>query len=298
MFNVDACISCGSPRLARYVAAAEPFIVERVPALRGAQVRLARCRRCGLAFFEPRLDEPELNAVYDGYRSPEYQRARQRHEPSYTPEVNAAMGTTAQAISVRRANTAALLSRHLSLAEVRSVLDYGGDRGQFIPAELAGARRVVYDVSGVEPLDGIVAFRDWSAAKAEQYDLVLCNHVLEHVTSPRRTIEEVASVTHAGSWAYFEVPRESPFDLRGDHRISVMFKRMLFESTALTNWRYASRGFRKMHEHISFFTRGALARAVEAAGLDAVETWQGELDLGYERLQVVSCLARPRAARG
>lgn len=297
MFSVDACVSCGSRWLSRYVAAAEPFMIDRVPALRGVQVRLVRCRRCGLAFFEPRLELPELRAVYDGYRGPEYQQARQRHEPDYTPEVNAAIGTGAPEIAARRAHLTALLSRHLSLPDVRTVLDYGGDRGQFIPAELGGARRVVYEVSGAEPLDGIVAVRDWSAARAERYDLVLCNHVLEHVASPRSTIRDVASVTHAGSWLYFEVPRESPFDLRGDRRLSVAFKRVLFESTTLTNRKYASRGFRRMHEHVSLFTVRALARAVDAAGLQVVEAREGELDVGYARLQVLSCLARPRPAR-
>lgn len=297
MLNVDCCISCGSRALARYVAAVEPFLLERVPALRTATVRLVRCRECGLAFYVPRLEPAELGALYDGYRGPEYQRARQRHEPGYTPEVNAAIGTGAQEVAVRSANMTALLSRHLSLPEVRSVLDYGGDRGQYIPAALAGARRVVYEVSGVEPLDGIVAVRDWSAAKAERYDLVLCNHVLEHVTSPRRTIEDVASVTHPGSWLYFEVPRESPFDTLRDRRVSAAFKRAILEFPALANLKYRSRGVRKMHEHVTLFTPRALARAVEAAGLDVVETREGELDVGYARLEVAACLARPRPAR-
>lgn len=297
VLHVHACISCGSRKLARYVAAPEPFILERIPALRGVTIKLVRCWACGLAFFEPRLEGPELTVLYAGYRGPEYQRMRQRHEPGYTPEVNASIGTGAREIASRTENMRELLVGHVAFAEVRSVLDYGGDRGQYIPAEASAARRVVYDISGTQPLDGMIGVRDWSAVKGQTFDLVLCNHVLEHVTSPRQTLEDVVSVTHEGSWLYLEVPRESPFDTLRDRRVSAAFKRAILEIPALANLKHASRGLRKMHEHVTLFSPRSLARAVEVAGLEVVDLRASALDLGHTTMEVISCLARRAAAR-
>ncbi len=207
----ESCVACGSADLLRYPARVAPFLAGRVPGLASARAELARCRACGLAFYLPRLADAELAAVYRGYRDDDYQRERQRHEPGYTPERNAAVGKGAPEVTNRNANVEQTLARHLDLAAVRSVLDYGGDHGQFIPPGLGAARRVVYEISGVPAHDGAVAVANWEEAARERYDVVLCNHVLEHVPYPARLVEQVLGVAHPGSWLYFEVPFEWPF---------------------------------------------------------------------------------------
>jgi SAM-dependent methyltransferase len=293
--SADRCVSCGSGDLVRYRATVAPFLAARVESLAGQKAELARCRACGLAFFNPRLGDAELAAVYRGYRGEAYQRERQRHEPSYTPELNATIGKGEAEVASRNANLRETLARHARLGSIASVLDYGGDRGQFIPPELGAARRVVYEISGVEAGGGAIAVSDWEAAARERYDLVLCNHVLEHLAHPARVVEKLVRVAHPGGWLYFEVPAESPFEREG----AASWKRRVFlagmRSPVVARLLLASTGRAPfaMHEHVNLFAVGSLRALLERGGLTVVEIGEREIECGWTRARVVSALARP-----
>jgi hypothetical protein len=289
----DRCVACGSRLLIRYRARVSPFLAARVGSLAHAHAELVRCRACGLAFFDPRLGDADLAAVYTGYRGVDYQRERQRHEPSYTPELNAALGKGEEEVASRNTNLRDTLARHVDLATLTSVLDYGGDRGQFIPPELAAAHRVVYEISGAEAQGGAVAVSDWAEVSRERYDLVLCNHVLEHVAYPAQVVERLSGVSHPGSWIYVEVPFEWPFRAEP----GATWKRRTYLWT-LKSQLAANLLFRLldhtpfvMHEHVNLFDVSSLRALLEGCGLVVAEIGEREIDLGWARARVLSALA-------
>jgi hypothetical protein len=294
--HVDTCIGCGARELSRYATAVAPFVASRVPSL-GTRAELVRCRSCGLAFFDPRLEDGEVGALYRNYRDAEYQRARQQHEPDYTPALNAGLGGELE-VAARTANMRAFLAPHLRLGEVRSVLDYGGDRGQFILDELAGARRVVYEVSGVEPRPGVVALSDWQAVARERYDLVLCNHVLEHASFPGEVVRQLAAVAHAGTRLYFEVPVEDPFAPRRPGSVFSPLRRLVLAARPLADLYYGRRKLPLLHEHVNLFSVRSLARTLERHGLVVDEVARREFAVGAARTAVVSCVAHLAPTHG
>jgi hypothetical protein len=296
METVRKCVSCGSDRLARYAAVVAPFLAARIGALRGARAELVWCHGCQLAFFSPRLGEPEMALLYRGYRGPQYQTERQAHEPLYTVELNDSIGKGEAELASRKENFRAILARHAPLETIHGVLDFGGDRGQFIPDELASARCVVYEVSGAEPREGVVGLSDWRAVQEGRYDLILCNHVLEHVPDPNEVISRLDAVAHDRTWFYFEVPAESPF--RFDHLgpAKAWLKRWVLRFPAVTNAMHGLLGMPTMHEHVNLFTVEALVAALGRNGLEVAEAREVVLDLGWLRSRVIACLAR-RAQR-
>lgn len=288
-----ACISCGADATARYAAIVAPFIAARVPGLAGRRISLVWCRACDLAFFDPRLGPEELDALYRGYRGPEYQRERNAYEPAYTRQLNELIGNGEREVSARQANMRAFLSRHLDLASIRSVLDHGGDRGQFILDELSSARRVVFEVSGVAPRAGIVARTRWEDVASERYDLILCNHVLEHVSAPADVVRDLRAVTHDGSWLYFEVPAESPFTFDHLPRAKATLKRALLRSPWIADRVFGLFGRPTLHEHVNLYSIESLTHLLDQNGIEVVEARAVELDLGWTRSRVVSAVARP-----
>jgi hypothetical protein len=288
--HVDTCIGCGALDLRRYVTAAAPFVATRVPALARERIELVRCPACGLGFFDPRLEDAEVAALYRNYRDAEYQRVRQLHEPGYTPAVNAGLGGEAE-IAARTANMRAFLAPHLRLEDVRSVLDYGGDRGQFILDELSGARRVVYEISGVPVRPGVVAITDWEVAARERYDLVLCNHVLEHASFPGEVLRQLAAVAHAGTRFYFEVPLEDPFAPRRPRSAFSGLRRLVLAVPALADAYYRRRKLPLLHEHVNLFSVASLARVLQAHGLVVDEVARRDLAVDAATIAVVSCVA-------
>lgn len=195
-------------------------------------------------------------------------------------------------MAARTANMRAFLAPHLRLGEVRSVLDYGGDRGQFILDELSSARRVVYEVSGVPARPGVVSLADWDVAARERYDLVLCNHVLEHASWPGEVVRRLAAVAHPRTRLYFEVPAEDPFAPRRPRSPFSPLRRLVLAVPALAEAYYRRRRLPLLHEHVSLFSARSLARTLERAGLAVDDVAPRALAIGAARTTVVSCVAR------
>ncbi len=91
---------------------------------------------------------------------------------------------------------------------VGRVLDYGGDRGQFIPPAV-GATKYLYDVSGQPPVEGVVPVRDASDLK----DLRAQSRARLSRARARGRARGVPGRPAAGAWAvgeghwlYVEVP--------------------------------------------------------------------------------------------
>lgn len=237
MIKARNCPACDSTFFAKQPAQFAPFITFTVyPAVKNTTA--CTCNDCGTIFALQRFEAFEMKQIYGDYRSGEYNARREEHEPGYTK------------MAKLFDHPVELAARHNAMNNFlcdqnvvpKRILDYGGDRGQFIPAIFPFAEKFVFEVSGVKAIDGVKNLKKIATLKTtEKFDLVLCLNVLEHLPAP---IEAVRWLRKAcGGYVFIDVP----FDLeRGRQNV--------------------------FHEHITFFTSEGLAELVERVGFKVVKT--------------------------
>ena len=261
-----ACVICGSTELTKKIGQFFPFIAHKVADYPICHVRLGdqmmfpplltnaiRCRSCGFCFSQLRFDEDEMASLYSGYRGPEYTRTRSIYEPGYE-RLNPLIGNTPVEIENRQAAVARFFTRLVDLAQMKSVLDHGGDRGQHIPRACEGARRYVYELSDAEPLAGITKISDLQAIG--KVDFVMSANVLELVPYPNLLMAEIRQVCTEQTIVFLDVPLEmSPADDLPESEIPAAF-----------------------HEHINFFTPRSLAALIYHSGFRSLKMEVVEID--------------------
>ncbi len=272
MFVADKCIIC-SGGVIRWPGEIAPFIVNYVFDGRAKKYNLCYCPSCQMIFSDTRFDEAEVKRLYTNYRGEEYCRIRETYEPDYR-KINDKIGTDVHGSAIRKHFIEFLLSKE-NVSGVRSVLDYRGDRGQFIPDVLSNTKRFVYDVSGVQPIDDVRTVA--KADEAAPYDLVMCCQVLEHVSFPNSFLDELRGLLVEGGLLYIEVPAGIPtrryFDVTvGRHRIDRV-------------WRP------RMHEHINYFTKASLRNALLLSGFSPLHTEIRILDVGWSLSPTIGSVA-------
>lgn len=223
------------------------------------------CEQCQSGWFRWAYDSKEMDGIYADYRGDRYNKIRERWEPWYTASWNSALSDDENLVKVRRGLLETFLSQHLPASSIETVVDVGGDRGQYIPI---GERKVVIDpsvrqlVPGVERLD---ALSDLATA-----DLLISAHVLEHLADPRI---EISSYGMA-SWVYVEVPAGVP-QVSVWRTAATLMASCFSWSPAL--WRGMtgpasgrSSGVRRQilrqSEHLNFFSKEGLQTMLEASG--------------------------------
>jgi ubiquinone/menaquinone biosynthesis C-methylase UbiE len=89
------------------------------------------------------------------------------------------------------------------------------------------------------------------------FDVVLCNHVLEHVRDDIKAMSEIKRVLKPGGWAIMQVPFFSPVP------------NVTIEDTTITNPRDREKAFGQ-DDHVRKFGKD-YSRRIERAGLTAME---------------------------
>ena len=125
MILIYSCPICSSTKIGTYQADTSGFLAERIWGKEPFEVQLCHCKVCSFTFFNPRLETDELKRLYFGYRDDEYQKMRERHEPKYTKEFNAGMGSDPQEMRIRKDLLRDYLKLEKNLEDIGSVLDYG-----------------------------------------------------------------------------------------------------------------------------------------------------------------------------
>lgn len=195
---------------------------------------------------------------------------------------------------VARDSAAELILRQRSASDVRSVLDYGGDRGQFIPEELRRAQCLVYEISGLEPVSGVASITSPETLHARAYDVVMCCHVLEHVASPRALVADLRSLGDARTIFYVEVPLEHPCDEPewGSAIACVSSALLRLPVLARCLQRTLGRPRFMMHEHVNAFTLESLRHLMEHSGLEILEARDCRITTGCGVARVGCCTCR------
>ena len=287
MYRTDTCQCCGSLDLEAYPAGIAPFIVEYVLQGLTSSSRLMECRQCTFRFYETRFDDAEAARLYADYRGERYFRVRHRHEPWYTRAFNDGLATTG-GVDIRRREIGSWLRQLAGPRSLSRVLDYGGDRGQFLPDE-PGLARFVYDISGVKPEPGVTAYAAEAELTGQTFDGIVISQVLEHVSDVAHVLDHVRSLAApSGAALIVEVPFEH-FELRligKSARYQAYVDRVLRTqplARALDFYSAVFRtqlgiipplGFPRMHEHINYYGGRALRAALTTRGFEVVSCEQ------------------------
>lgn len=283
VIEVKECVVCGGRirRLRRALVA--PFLARRIWERDPFCVDLVRCESCGFAFYNPRLDDGELQRLYANYRLEEYQRMRQATEPWYRQQFNFDLASPAS-YEKRRAALAPLLREHLKGRRIQRVLDHGGDRGDLVAGLIEGAEAFVYDISGIPAAAGVTSVADPASCRP---DLIINSNVLEHVGFPRAIVMSILEAAGDGL-VLMEVPLEQPTGATRIARRLAQIGVMTALHPGLARWVLRPASLYMMHEHINYFTEGSLTTlfracggAVIASGAYASSARAGNADMGW-----------------
>lgn len=266
------CVICRTP-CRSYPAIVSGFIAELVFSRKPEATSLQECPGCGLRFFERRYTGDEMGRLYGDYRGERYFEIRHRHEPWYTRRLNDMTTASERLIRLRKEQLAAQMRHHCP--DARSVLDYGGDRGQFIPDHIP--QKFIFDLAAFEPVAGVTKL---SAADLERrrFDCVVAANVIEHVSSPREEIRMLAGLLNPGGTLIVSVPEEYPKILPGYGAFARMVRALalrvrlfgmgvdLFSKVIKFKLNmFPPLSLIAQSEHLNFFTPKSLALLAESA---------------------------------
>jgi hypothetical protein len=222
-FEIEHCPFCGVKPDPDNVcwAIVSPWIRE-LGVTKRRVCRYLICEDCELGWFSLRFSAVGLENLYKNYRGESYTAIRNKWETWYDNKYNLAhenldwIKSRAQAIS-------SFLHNKVNLS-VSEVVDIGGDTGQIAELLGAGSFRVV------EISDRAVSPKTESQPLPS---IAILAHVLEHVSSPRRFLENLLD-NYAS--LYVEVPHGIPAITRRRRSIAVLCLGLLASLSPQT-WR-------------------------------------------------------------
>ena len=287
---MSECHWCLSPSIEVLCGAViAPWIQGEHESKVASQERLSeycRCNSCGLHFFSKRFTESQLEMMYSHYRDEIYQKRRQRFEPWYTKSVNCGIGNSQETIALRKANLLCLVNLAFTngmIALPRSIVDWGGDQGQFIPDFKHAPNKLVYEVSNVAPISGVNRTSSIEGIKAVNPDFIMICHVLEHDHLARETVNTISELLPENGLLYIEVP-DDRISVTPKHRASV--RRQLFllnhkllfivlDAYSLLTLRILKKRMPfqtlKQSEHVNFFSRDSIVMVMKSLGFELIE---------------------------
>jgi SAM-dependent methyltransferase len=305
MDTIAACVVCDSVDLRTWPAVVAPFIADYAIRAGVPACQLMECRSCGFRFFDARLTDVEIGRLYAEYRGDGYFRCRHHHEFWYTRSVNDRVGRDPQETIGRTQACERFLRRFLEPEAIERVLDFGGDRGQFIPA-CVGREKYVFEISDAIPVAGVRRVSSESEFAGFGFELVMMCHVLEHCPDPMTLVRTLRRTLAEATWFYIEVPFERvnlSWAGRGTRHQEylawlagrrVAWTLMDFFSTACrVRWNVLPPlGVIKCHEHLNFFDERSLRTLLERCGLQVVGCHVGEVRSRSGVTRILQSLAR------
>jgi methyltransferase family protein len=280
IYFVDLCPCCNSKSLRRWPAIVSPFIAHYACEAEPGNCNLCECMDCSFRFFDSRLTDAEVQRLYAGYRGDAYFKARHSYEFWYSRRTNDGIGGDEAEIASRKLNLSRFLGQRSK--SISTVLDFGGDRGQFIPEDV-GREHFVYEVSDAKPVEGVTRL---TSVEGMRFDFIMLAHVLEHCSEPREMLQLLKPLGHKDTLYYFEVPFERP-SLRwtGEGRMQKWYLNTLLRARPLLQlvdlYSTAARiklnavppfGIQKCSEHLNFFNKSSLQALLQGEGFELLDS--------------------------
>ncbi|MDD5020753.1 MAG: methyltransferase domain-containing protein [Endomicrobiaceae bacterium] len=248
---MSGCIICDHKYLTKIKAYFVPFLVERMFDGQNFSTDLVHCKCCGVYYSSYRPTLEQMEKLYIGYRNDVYQQQRFKFEKEYTEEFNYFLGHNINELNMRKHNLFDIFKNNIDISKIRSVLDFGGDRGQFIPDQLTNINKYVYEISDVNTVNGVKKISKEAELLKYKYDLIMCCHVLEHVSYPMEIINKLINLMKKGNYLYIEVPYE---DYWLPKTIKIWIKEQIKKQLIFLGLNYPLQPI-PIHEHMNMFRK-------------------------------------------
>lgn len=185
------CLTCQSEALEVFPGRIADFVASRVGI--EAETSWAHCTQCGLSWCLRRFTDDQMAALYAGYRDDVYVMERETFEPGY-------LQIHEQITQPRpyRAEIEAMIKEWINPSDA---FDIG---------TLDGINRPFPNISYV----GVEIGDEWPD---NTFDLVIIQHVLEHVPDPAGLLSEAKTRLKPNGVLFFEVPVEEDGDIWHEH---------------------------------------------------------------------------------
>jgi hypothetical protein len=213
------------------------------------------CNNCNIGYFTKRYTNEEMNLIYKDYRGTKYFETRNKWEKWYDREFFSNESSSSFALE-RKLMIEDFVTSKIDF-KIETVLDVGGDKGQYIPNFDSRTKRYVVDPSNRELAHGVKRLN--SLEDIEKCDLILYSHVLEHVSFP---LQEVVNLLRKCKALYIEVPFGKP-RINLARRLGIFvplililskFPKIYSKFTSPTAGRLKNRNlWLNQSEHINFF---------------------------------------------
>jgi SAM-dependent methyltransferase len=156
----------------------------------------AFCENCGFITYLPRPTSEDVSEKYEWLAKHEGKDS----EPPIGLEIT---------LDNRRANRLAKKTSRL-IPRPRTVLDFGGGDGRLMKSYLDGGAECFLIDYSEKAVDGIVRLGDTlDDVKVDRsFDLIVCSHVLEHLSEPGEVLRRLRQIATDDSFLYCEVPFE------------------------------------------------------------------------------------------
>lgn len=251
MYLINSCLICGSDNVSFEPAFLAPFILSRIEKKKRFLVRpisSIRCNDCKFFSSSVRFTNDEMFLIYDNYRGYNYNQLRLEIEG---PRYNSYIGkfTSPEHIEQRMQGINSIINRSINIENIKTVLDYGGGAGHFIPSSFKYAEKFVYDIDESNLCPGIKKF---NLNKEIEIDYIQCCHVLEHVSEPISFMKELIKFANTETLIYIEVPNN------GDTKPN-----------------------RTWHEHINIFIKESLEHLMKVLDLEIIDSHTDNNCIGF-----------------
>ena len=251
------------------------------------------CGTCSSGFFDYRYSDDEMSRIYSNYRGENYLNIRLKWEPWYNKAFNEEHDS-AEFISMRQESLYQFLHKFLPNIP-KTVVDVGGDRGQYIPS-FGQTESYVIESSSKNLVNGIKRLS--SLEEISRCDLVLYSHVLEHVANPK---DEVNYLLQNCKYVYVEVPFGLP-NISKNRKSKSKLVLKLIASLNPQLWRIDSNpstgrlpksGILIQSEHINFFSERSMHALAESLGVEANIEVNSIQTPDHSVASVIQCLFTP-----
>ena len=259
---VDYCVCCGSKNIITAPLRMAAFLFERMlntVMIDALMAQAIQCQDCNFISSMIRFTDEQMQRYYHEYMQKESNNNRQFGSYVFHRIRCEGRGWTTLldlykepwwAAARKDAIVNVIQSCNINLNSIKSVLDFGGDLGQYIPNEFNHARRHVVEIEPRDLVEGVTAVN--SPDDCDPVDLVLCCHTLEHVSYPNDLVVDMKRYLKPGGLLYIEVPDEEKVVMDS-----------INNNTPLG-----------MHEHINIFWAESLIALVKRNGFEVLTNGQ------------------------
>lgn len=234
------------------------------------------CNKCFFVSPKKEYSFKELSSLYHDYRTKSYNKERVFYEPWYN-KIKNFVGKSSLEIENRQKNLDYIfVKKNINYNEIKTVIDWGGNEGNFIPSVLKNKKLYVFD-----PSTSVLVNKSYNKINKRELlpnvDCILLAHVLEHVGNPKKFLLDVLKNLNQGGIIYLEVPQD----------------KSLQEVSEIVN--DPEKSIFEIHEHINIFTEKSLKFLCIDLGLELIYTSTNEMNLGWvDNFKIISILLRKK----